>query len=219
MGSTPPRVSASETAPNRRTYMRRQRTFPATYSQDGQTAHPAYGLDLSGGGLRLLTREPLATDSKTRVSLIAVLDGREVHLEACPRWSATVTSAAGTRFRHGLRLAAIADADWDFLMRLSLDEAGILPGKPLTDEQRDLLLPAEKQQRIVEQLAIAGRVTYRRGAKLPALRYVFESCAVRDGERCYLLTVSSATSETLLAREHRTRVLSAIENDQVRILP
>jgi hypothetical protein len=62
-------------------------------------------------------------------------------------------------------------------------------------------------------------VTYRRGAKLPALRYVFESCAVRDGERCYLLTVSSATSETLLAREHRTRVLSAIENDQVRILP
>ncbi|HTW83591.1 MAG TPA: hypothetical protein VMD91_05955 [Candidatus Sulfotelmatobacter sp.] len=174
---------------------------------------------MSGGGLRLLTREPLATDGKKPLSLVAVLDGRQVHLEAYPRWSSPVVSAGGTRYRHGLRTTSIADADWDFLMRLALDEAGIAPGKALTDEQRDLLLSGDKQQRIAEQLAVAGRVTYRRGQKLPVLGYAYESSTVRDGERWYVLTVRSQTSETVLAREHRTRVLAAIESDQVRVLP
>lgn len=218
MGSTPPRVSSVRSAPNRRHYVRRQRTFPATYSLDGHTAHPAYGLDVSGGGLRLLTREPLSVDGQKPLTLVAVLDGRQVHLEAFPRWSAPVVSAGGTRYRHGLRMAAIADADWDFLMRIALDDAGISPGKPLTDEQRDLLLSSEKQQRIAESLAVAGRATYRRGQKLPPLGYAYESSTVRDGVRWYVLTVRSQTSETLLAREFRTRVLASIESDQVRVL-
>jgi hypothetical protein len=211
-------ASADRSAPDRRHYVRRQRTFPATYSLDGQTALPAYGLDVSGGGLRLLTKEPLAVDGRKPVALVAVLDGRQVHLEATARWSAPIASAGGTRYRHGLRLAQIADTDWDFLMRLALDDAGFIPGKVLTDDQRDVLLALDKQQKIAEQLAIAGRATYRPGQKLPDMAFVYETCVARDGQRWYGLTVRSTTSETLLAREHRTRVLVAIESDQVRVL-
>ncbi|MDB5042560.1 MAG: hypothetical protein JWN27_3286 [Candidatus Eremiobacteraeota bacterium] len=64
----------------------------------------------------------------------------------------------------------MADGDWDFLMRLSVeDDAKVDPGKVLTPGLRDRLLSAEKQHRIAEALADAGRLTYQRGCKLPLI--------------------------------------------------
>ncbi|MBV8244525.1 MAG: PilZ domain-containing protein [Candidatus Eremiobacteraeota bacterium] len=47
---------------NRRKYPRKRKPYRATFSVDGQTQKPAIGLDISGGGLCVLTQEPVGKD-------------------------------------------------------------------------------------------------------------------------------------------------------------
>jgi hypothetical protein len=162
-------------------------------SPEGRAVQPAYGLDFGGGGLQLLTREPLAGD--------------------------LMGSPQGRRYRHGMRLKTMADSDWDFLMRLSIEgDAKIAPGKVLTPGLRDSLLSAEKQHRIAEVLAHAGRLTYQRGHKLPLIEYAFEGYTMRMGTRYHVLNVRSKVTGGSESTEFRTRVLSAIESEGVRIV-
>jgi hypothetical protein len=214
-----PRQPQSGVAPNRRVYPRRRVTFPATYTVEGRTAQPAYGLDFGGGGLQLLTREPLTAAARGAVELTVVLNGRRVRIQATRAWSDSISSPQGPRYRYGLRLKAIADGDWDFLMRLSVeDDAKIAPGKVLTSGLRDSLLSAEKQHRIAEALALAGRLTYQRGSKLPLIEYAFEGYTMRLGTRYHVLSVRSKVTGGSGVTEYRTRVLAAIESEGVSIV-
>jgi hypothetical protein len=214
-----PRQPQPGAVPNRRVYPRRRVTFPATYTVDGRTTQPAYGLDLGGGGLQLLTREPLAAAARGAVELTVLLNGRRVRLQATRAWSDSIGSPQGRRYRHGMRLKTMADGDWDFLMRLTVEgEAKIAPGKVLTPGLRDSLLSAEKQHRIAEALADAGRLTYQRGHKLPLIEYAFEGYTMRMGTRYHVLNVRSKVTGGSEATQFRTRVLSAIESEGVRIV-
>jgi hypothetical protein len=194
-------------------------TFPATYTIEGRTAQPAYGLDFGGGGLQLLTREPLAAAARGAVELTVLLDGRQVRLQATRAWSDSIGSPEGPRYRHGMRLKTMADGDWDFLMRLLGEvDAKIAPGKVLTAGLRDSLLSAEKQHRIADAMSHAGRLTYQRGHKLPLIEYAFEGYTMRMGTRYHVLNVRSRVTGGSEATQFRTRVLSAIESEGVRIV-
>ncbi len=193
-------------------------TFPATYTVDGRTAQPAYGLDFGGGGLQLLTREPL-TAGRGAVEVTVILSGRRVRIAAMRAWTDSIDSPQGRRFRHGLRLKTMADGDWDYLMRLSVEgDANISPGRVLTPGLRDSLLSVEKQHRIAEALAEEGRLTYHRGRKLPLIEYAFEGYTMRLGTRYYVLNVRSKVVDGSDVHEYRTRVLAAIETEGVRII-
>lgn len=202
---------------NRRLYPRRTVTFPATFSLDGQTTLPAFGLDLGGGGLRLFTRDPITSRPEKPVSLTAVIDGRKLHFKALRKWSAAFEAPAGIRYRHGLALSNIKDADWDFLMNLSLDAAGIHRGVLSAVELGQMLTP-DKQRHVAEQLAAAGKLTYQPGARLPLIEYAFEGYAMRGGVACYRFTVRSRIMRPDGPQEHRTAVLVAIEGDAVKLL-
>jgi hypothetical protein len=203
---------------NRRIYPRRRVTFPATYTVDGHEARPAYGLDFGGGGLQLLTREPLGAAARGAVELTVMLNGRRVRIHAVRAWTDSLSSPQGRRYRHGMRLKTMADRDWDYLMQLLVEDTKISPGTVLTPGLRDSLLSAEKQHRIAEALAHAGRLTYQPGRRLPLIEYAFEGYTMRMGTRYYALNVRSRVSDGAVASEHHTHLLAGIETEGVRIL-
>ncbi|HEY4442278.1 MAG TPA: hypothetical protein VGN14_17590 [Candidatus Elarobacter sp.] len=203
---------------NRRIYPRRRVTFPATYTTDGENVQPAYGLDFGGGGVQLLTREPLSAASRGAIELTVMLNGRRVRVKATRAWTSAFISPEGTRYRHGMRLKTITDRDWEYLMELLVEDAQIAPGTILTPGLRDSLLSAEKQHRIAEALAAAGRLTYHAGRRLPLIEYAFDGYTMRMGTRYYALRVRSRVTDGSTTNEYRTQVLVEIEAEGVRIL-
>ena len=167
--------------------------------------------------MRLFTRDPITTRPEKPVTLTAVIDGRKLHFKAVRRWSAAFEAPAGTRYRHGLALRNIKDADWDFLMNLSLDGEGIHRGVLSAVELGRMLSP-DKQRRVAEELAAADRLTYQPGARLPLIEYAFDGYAMRSGVACYRFTVRSRVNRPDGPQEHRTPVLVAIEGDIVKLL-
>jgi hypothetical protein len=47
---------------NRRKFPRKRKPYRAAYSLDGTSVRTAIGLDISGGGLCILTQEPIPRD-------------------------------------------------------------------------------------------------------------------------------------------------------------
>ncbi len=210
------RATTSDVLANRRLYPRRRFTFPATFSVDGKTTLPAFGLDISGGGLRLFTQEPLKTGTRA-FSLTAMFDRRKVAFRAVCRWSQAVEAAPGTRYRHGLQLRGIADGDWEFLMNLTLDGEAAARGV-LTPGQLNAMLSFEKQHRIADALATAGRLSYNRGHRLPLIEYAFDGYTMRRSVPYYRFTVRSKMVRPSGLEEFRTPALVAIEAETVQLL-
>jgi len=153
-----PRYNESTT---RRTYPRRKVTFPMSYAGPDGSGRPAFGLNVSGGGLCMLTREPVLAVPGRRTGLIASLAGVRVGFEADIRWQEPIDVRGQTQYRLGLKIALIPDAEWDALMAFSLAAAGeggvaAAVGSILSAQERDSMLPVEKQQRIAERLAEEG---------------------------------------------------------------
>jgi hypothetical protein len=206
---------------NRRTYPRRRTTFPATYVAE-TTQKPAFGLDISGGGICLLTQEPIPPTVLKSLSLLAMVGERKVRFEASGCWAVPMMVRGQKHYRYGLRLKQIADHDWDFVMEHSLDGEGgpgLTPGTMLTQKQRDSILPLEKQHRIAESLAHKKRLEWSGTGKLPLVEYLFTGYAMQRGTPFYKLQVRSKISSMALgAQEFRSSVLVAIEGESVKLL-
>ena len=206
------------TEDNRRLYPRRRVTFPATFTLDGHTRHPAFGLDLSGGGVQLFTRDKIEGATKS-LSLVAVLSGRHVAMRTTRCWSSTIEAPSGKRYKHGLKLQRIDDADWEFLMNLTLegDGQGLLGGV-LTPGQLGRMMSPQKQHWVAETLAAAGRLTYNAGNALPLIEYTFDGYTMRQGVPYYRFSVRSKIQKADGPQECRSRVLVAIEGETVRLI-
>lgn len=209
---------APRTHTNRRVFPRRQARFPAFVGLVDGEAKPAYGLDVGGGGLQLLTRDAIGRSRGDRVVVVATVANRRVELQAERRWNTRVATVEGVRYRTGLRLLAIADADWDFLMAaMTAEVQGLTAGAPLTAVQRDMLLSSTKQHNVAALLAAAGRLTFERGPR-PAIDYAFERYLMRNGRACFALEVRSRRTSAGRTTVHTSRILVAIETDGVWLL-
>ncbi|HYZ16855.1 MAG TPA: PilZ domain-containing protein, partial [Candidatus Acidoferrum sp.] len=180
---------------NRRLYPRRRIRFPASFTLDGNAALPAFALDLSGGGLKLFTQEPLKGGTRP-FSLVALFDGRRITCRAIRRWSQAIETPSGIRYQHGVQLRGIADGDWDFLMNRVFAPGGdqATPGGVLTAGQLNAMLSFEKQHRIAEALTEAGRLTYDRSHRLPLIEYAFGGYTMQRGAAYYRFTIRSKVS-------------------------
>jgi len=214
--------ASSDDPRNRRIYPRRRNTYPAAYVDDGSTQKPAYGLDISGGGICLLTKEPIAPAVLKNLELLVMVGDRKVRFTGSGCWAVPMKVRGTTHYRYGLRLKQIADRDWDYVMEHSLDGEGgpqLTPGTLLTDAQRATILPLEKQHRIAESLAIKKKLDYRGDKQLPLVEYTFNDYVMQRGTPFYRLTVRSKTlNADRSTSEHRTQVLVAIEGDAVKVL-
>jgi hypothetical protein len=209
-------IGASE---NRRLYPRRRTTFPATYRSVGRNPLPAYGLDVGGGGVQLLTREPLPAQVPMRLTIDAMFDGRRLTVDAISCWSASTVEKDGRRYRHGLKLLTIKDADWEFLMALSAEAGnGRFATGLLTAGQLSAMLSPAKLHAVADALKGLERLTYAPGHRLPLIEYVFDGYSMRAGVPYYRFTVRSRVTVEHRTRECKSSVLVAIETDAVRVL-
>jgi hypothetical protein len=206
---------------NRRVYPRRRNTYPAAYVDDGSTQKPAYGLDISGGGICLLTKEPIAPSNLKNLELLVMIEDRKVRFTGSGCWAVPVKVRGTTHYRYGLRLKQIADRDWEYVMEHSLDGEGgpqLTPGTLLTEAQRASILPLAKQHRIAESLARKKKLDYRGEKQLPLVEYTFNDYVMQRGTPFYRFTVrSKVVNADRSTSEHRTSVLVAIEGDAVKV--
>src|ERR1700738_2773503 len=99
---------------NRRKFPRKRKPYRATYSLDGKTQRPAIGLDISGGGMCILTQENVG---RPEFDMRATLDQRAVRMVVKTMWQDNVTHQGKTVWRYGLRYSGIPADDWDVVIR------------------------------------------------------------------------------------------------------
>jgi hypothetical protein len=179
-------------ANNRRLYPRRKATFAMSYVLPGGQEAPAFGLDLSGGGMGLLTREIVYRRAGRHLELTASIESRTMSFEADLCWEKPIVVRGETEYRLGVHFVAIDDRDWEYVMAYSvaeLGEDGVAPGALLTAQQLDTMLPVATQQRIAERLVASGRLGDPGDGRLPLIEYTFHGYRREKGVPYYRLLV------------------------------
>ncbi|MGB8265907.1 MAG: PilZ domain-containing protein [Candidatus Velthaea sp.] len=216
------RSSSAGDFKNRRAYPRRRHTYPVAYVDNGAGQKPAYGLDIGGGGICLLTQDPIPPAVLDDLELFVMIGDRKVRFVAAGCWAVPMNVRGAVHYRYGLRMKNISDRDWDYIMEHSLDGDGgprLAPGTMLSHEQRDTILPFEKQHRIAESLASRRRLDYTGQAQIPAVEYTLTGYEMQRGTAFYRLQVRSRMNGPDRSwAEHRSTVLVAIEGETVKVL-
>lgn len=213
---TTTKVAATE---YRRRFPRRAKPFQAVYWPTADVRFPAVGLDIGGGGLCLLTQQPIPADAK-ELSVVVLIDEKPVPLTGIVKWTDTIKYKDKDHYRHGLKLTKISDADWDAMMNSLSVQIGLstpASGSVLTAKQRDTLIPATLQGEIAEALVKRERLDKPSPGNLPLTEYKFEGYTMRKSVPFYKLTVRSKV-RNLSGRDlvdFRTTILVLIEGNGV----
>lgn len=180
---------------------------------------PAVGLDIGGGGLCLLTQQPIPADIH-ELSVVVLIDEKPVPVTGMVKWNDTIKYKEKDHFRYGLKLLKIADGDWDTMMNSLSVQLGLgtpANGSVLTAKQRDQLIPARVQEQISDALVKRERLDPPRHDCLPLTEYKFEGYTMRKSVPMYKLSVRSK-ARNLSGRdlnEFRTTILVLIEGNGV----
>lgn len=215
----PQTVTKVAAAEDRRRYPRRAKPFQAVYWPTADMRFPAVGLDIGGGGLCLLTQQPIPPEAH-EVSIVVLVDEKPVPVTGLVKWTDTIKYKEKDHFRYGLKLVKISDADWDGMMNALSVHAGLsspTSGTVLTAKQRDELIPKAVQIQITDALVKRQRLDAPHQDCLPLTEYKFEGYTMRKSVPFYRLTVRSKMRD-LTGRnldEFRTTILVLIEGNGV----
>lgn len=180
---------------------------------------PAVGLDIGGGGLCLLTQQPIPGEV-SELSVVVLIDEKPVPVTGMVKWNDTIKYKDKDHFRYGLKLLKIADGDWDSMMNSMSVQMGLstpVNGSILTAKQRDQLIPARVQEQISDALIKRERLDLPHADCLPLTEYKFEGYTMRKSVPMFKLTVRSK-KRNITGRdlnEFRTTILVLIEGNGV----
>lgn len=183
--------------PNRRKYPRKRKPYRATFSVDaGATQKPAIGLDLSGGGLCVLTQEPAGRDE---FEIRATIESRVVRVRAKAVWQDTVTHQGKSVWRYGMRFTGISADDWDAVVRYCADQnvneinkaQEELTTVRMTPDDANRLLPSRLQQRLLAMLVQRRRLAPLAEGKTPLVQYFYSGVVRHEGKMMHRLTIQS----------------------------
>lgn len=172
---------------NRRKFPRKRKPYRASYSVDGKSTRAAIGLDLSGGGLCILTQEPIGRDDfEVRI----VLDERNLRMRVKVVWHDNVQHQGRTVWRYGTRFTGISADDWDAIIRYTTDRPVDESNKAqeeltavrMTPDDTARLLPKELQTRLLGMLVERRRLAPLDERQTPLVHY-FYSGIVRHNEK------------------------------------
>ena len=190
-----------------------ERTFPILYSPDsGKTWLPAYGLDMSLGGMKVFSRTPLPEgELQMRVSL----DSTAIDLRVKTVWHVEGRYKKEKAHEYGAQLVSAGAADRERIARW-------LGGKPLeernlaSEELREIrlrpddvnrLIPLAFQKRLFAELHQRGRLAHV-DAQHPALvAYDYGGVVRYRGVQMHRLTIHSKVVGPEGDERYRTRVL------------
>jgi hypothetical protein len=165
---------------NRRKFPRKRKPYRAAYSVDGKSTRPAIGLDISGGGLCILTQEQVGREE---FEVRAQIDERSVRQDNVQHQGRKV-------WRYGMRFTGIPADDWDAIVRYTTDKPVAESNKAqeelttvrMTPDDTARLLPKELQTRLLQMLVDRRRLAPLDGRVTPLVQY-FYSGIVRHNEK------------------------------------
>ncbi|HEX3550216.1 MAG TPA: PilZ domain-containing protein [Candidatus Elarobacter sp.] len=172
---------------NRRKFPRKRKPYRAAYSVDGKSTRAAIGLDISGGGLCILTQEAVAPDEfEVRVQL----EERHLRIRARKVWHDNVQHQGRKVWRYGMRFVGIPADDWDAIIRYTTDRPIADSNKAqeeltairMTPDDTARLLPKELQMRLLMMLVERRRLAPLDARVTPLVQY-FYSGIVRHNDR------------------------------------
>jgi hypothetical protein len=180
---------------NRRKFPRKRKPYRAAYSLDGKSTRAAIGLDVSGGGLCILTQEPIVRDE---LEVRAELDERSVRLRAKIVWHDNVQHQGRKVWRYGMRFVGIAADDWDAIIRYTTDRPVTDTNKAqeelsavrMTPDDAARLLPRELQTRLLQMLVERGRLAPLTD-RVPLVQYFYSGIVRHDDRLVHRLVIQS----------------------------
>jgi hypothetical protein len=159
-------------------------------------SRPAIGLDISGGGLCILTQEAVGKDE---FEVRATVDTRTIRMRAKTVWQDNVTHQGRTVWRYGMRFTGIPADDWDAIIRYTSDKAVAESNKAvddltkvrLTPDDTARLLPSALQNRLLTMLVQRGRLAPLDERVTPLVQYFYSGVVKHEGRPMHRLTIQS----------------------------
>lgn len=183
--------------PNRRKYPRKRKPYRATVSIDaGTTQKPAIGLDLSGGGLCLLTQDPTGRDE---FEIRAAIESHPVRIRARAVWQDTVTHQGKSVWRYGMRFTGISADDWDAIIRYTTDKPVAETSKAqeelvsvrMTPDDANRMLPIQLQRMLLSMLVERRRLAPLQENVTPLVQYFYSGVVRYNSQLVHRLTIQS----------------------------
>jgi hypothetical protein len=210
--------------PNRRKYPRKRKPYRATVSTDGGVSQrPAIGLDLSGGGLCLLTQEPTGIDE---FEVRATIDARVLRMRAKSVWQDTVTHQGKSVWRYGMRFTGISADDWDSIIRYTTDKPVAESNKAqdelvsvrMTPDDASRLLPIQLQRRLLSMLVERRRLAPVQENVTPLVQYFYSGVVRFNNALVHRLTIQSKVVGPEGAEMYETRFVFDDNGTNIQIL-
>jgi hypothetical protein len=209
---------------NRRKYPRKRKPYRATVSIDsGLAQKPAIGLDISGGGLCVLTQEPVG---KNEFEVRATIDTRVVRIRAKAVWQDTVSHQGKSVWRYGMKFTGISADDWDAVIRYTTDKPVQEDNKAqdelvtvrMTPDDASRLLPQGLQTLLLKQLVERRRLAPLQGSVTPLVQYFYSGVIRHEGKLMHRLTIQSKVVGAEGAELFETRFIFDDKGDSIQIL-
>ncbi|HEY4439790.1 MAG TPA: PilZ domain-containing protein [Candidatus Elarobacter sp.] len=181
---------------NRRKFPRKRKPYRAAYSLDGKSTRPAIGLDISGGGLCILTQEPVARDE---FEVRAQIEERPVRVRAKTVWQDNVQHQGRKVWRYGMRFTGIPADDWDAIVRYTTDKPVAEANKAqeelvtvrMTPDDTARLLPRELQIRLLKMLVERRRLAPIDEKVTPLVQYFYSGIVRHNDKLVHRLVIQS----------------------------
>ena len=209
---------------NRRKYPRKRKPYRATVSVDGGlTQKPAIGLDISGGGLCILTQEPVGRDE---FEVRATLETRVLRMRARAVWQDTVSHQGKSVWRYGMRFTGITADDWDAIIRFTTDKPVAETNKAqdelvtvrMTPDDANRLLPTNLQKRLLAMLVERRRLAPLDASVTPLVQYFYSGVVRHENDLVHRLTIQSKVVGPEGAEMYETRFVFDDRGDTVQML-
>lgn len=209
---------------NRRKYPRKRKPYRATVSVDGGLSQKAaIGLDISGGGLCVLTQEAVGRDE---FEVRATIETRVVRMRAKSVWQDTVTHQGKSVRRYGMRFTGISADDWDAVIRYTTDKEVAETNKAqeelvtvrLTPDDANRLIPVGLQHRLLEMLVERRRLAPLQANVTPLVQYFYSGVARHEGVLVHRITIQSKVVGPEGAEMHETHFVFDDSGNDIHIL-
>ena len=197
---------------NRRRYPRVKRDFDVEYTLDGSRWDVAQGVDLSGGGMCMISFRTIMQDAfEARLDL-----GKEtVAVRLRKVWSTTTEHRGKQVPYYGMQFDRIDPKDWEAVIRSitgrNSSSAERFEPIQLTDADVNRLLPADFRENLIRELKSRSRIDPQK----PQLAFEYGGL-VYEKDRCmHQFTVRSSINHYTGLKKFVTRVLVNDENNEV----